>query len=368
MDFYPLLKITVSNSEMNQMSISTFDRFQGIWLGSVIGQALANQNGCCDQTKIINFPAQNWLVEREKIVQIVLTSENLLTKDIGQELVILQSSISQDDRQANSAKLVQKSDFNLKEVISDDRAETMKLAEYGSSLLSLLSLIIFYGANLNLLSKIIGEYNLKSTNSQENAEIRTDILIWSCLLTTVLNNKFKPDTSVKSIIRRTINIAEVEKTLLTEMLEIVIKAAKNGTSLHQLTEELALAGNTLQKAIALSWYCFTTTPNDFRLSIQRTASLEPNIAWLTAALTSTLSGAYNGISIIPWRWRAIANQNSIYRLESQIARKLFESWLGVYSINSNCKLFNHQLYAVASPQIIQPRKALRIISQKSFLD
>ncbi len=219
-----------------------------------------------------------------------------------------------------------------------------------------------------MLSKIIGEYNLKSANFRENGEIGTDILIWSCLLTTVLNNKFKPDISVKSIIRRTINIAEVEKTLLTEMLEIVTEAAKSGTSLHQLREELPSRGNTWQKAIALSWYCFTTTPNDFRLSIQRTASLEPNIAWLTAALTGTLSGAYNGISIIPWRWRAIANQNSIYRLESQIARKLFESWLGVYSINSNCKLFNQQLYAVASPQIIQPRKALRIISQKSFLD
>ncbi|HEY9769189.1 MAG TPA: ADP-ribosylglycohydrolase family protein [Coleofasciculaceae cyanobacterium] len=322
------------------MSISTFDRFQGIWLGSVIGQALANQKGCCAQTKIINFPTQNWLVEREKIAQIVLTTENLSAKDIGQQLAILQNATSKDDRQA----------------------------ECGSSLLFLLSLIIFYGANLNFLSKIIAQYNLKSANSQKNAEIRIDILIWSCLLTTVLNNKFKPDINVKSIIRRTTNIAEVEKTLLIEMLEIVTEAAKSGTSLHQLTEELPSRGNSWQKAIALSWYCFTTTPNDFRLSIQRTASLEPNIAWLTAALTGTLSGAYNGISLIPWRWRAIANQNSIYRLESQIAIKLFESWLGVYSINSNCKLFNQQLYAVASPQIIQPRKALRIISQKSFLD
>lgn len=322
------------------MSISTFDRFQGIWLGSVIGQALVSQKGGCAQAKIINFPAPNWLVEREKIAQILLTTENFSAKDINQQLAIIQSATSKDDRQA----------------------------EGSSSLLSLLSLIIFYGVNLNLLSKIIGEYNLKSANYRENAEIRTDILIWSCLLTTVLNNKFKPDISVKSIIKRTTNVAEVETTLLTEMLEIVTEAAKSGTSLHQLTEELLSKGKTWQKAIALSWYCFTTTPNDFRLSIQRTASLEPNIAWLTAALTGTLSGAYNGISIIPWRWRAIANQNSIYRLESQIARKLFDSWLGVYSINNNCQLFNPQLYAVASPQIIQPRKALRIISQKSFLD
>ncbi len=323
------------------MNSSTFEQFQGIWLGSIIGQALANQQSGCAQTKIINFPAQNWLVERQKIAQIFLPTKNLEAKDLGQ----------------NSS---------LREIIAKNKVQVTKPDEHGSILLSLLSLIIFYGNDPSFLDKIIGEYNLKSANSPKNTEIRTGILIWSCLLITILNHKFQPDTNVKQIIRRTIDFVKVEETLLTQMLEIVIQAAQSGTSLHQLAEELSSGGNAWQMAIALSWYCFTTTPHDFRLSIKKAASLEPNIAWLTAALTGTVSGAYNGIARIPWRWRAIANQNSIYRLESQIALKLFESWLGIYSLNSNQESFNYQLGAVACPQIIQPRQALKIISQKYF--
>ncbi|MGF1587955.1 MAG: ADP-ribosylglycohydrolase family protein [Pleurocapsa sp.] len=340
------------------MNSSTFDQFQGIWLGSIIGQALASQKSCGEQTKIINFPAQTWLDERQKVAQILLNTENLPAKDLGQRLL---------RRKTTEPALTVGQNYSLREIISQNRVKTIKTVEHGSILLSLLSLMIFYGNDLNLFSKIIGEYNLKSANSRENAEMRTGILIWSCLLTRVLNNKFQPEINVKPIIRRTIDIVKVSETLLTKMLEIAIEAAQSGISLHQLVEELSSGGSDWQKAIALSWYCFTTTPHDFRLSIQRAASLEPNIAWLTAALTGTVSGAYNGIAVIPWRWRAIANQNSIYRLESQTARQLFESWLGIYSLNSH-PLFDHQLGAVASPQIIQPRKALKIISQTSFGD
>jgi len=244
------------------MNPQTFERFQGMWWGSIVGQAVANHNHSRRQMGIIDFPHQHWLVERRQIAQLLLQSPRL--------------------------------------------AE-IKLATGGGNLLSLLSLIIFDDNHLGI---------------------------------------------------------DATATLLTQKLKLVVEAINSGISLHNLLDKLSSNGNTKSTAIALSWYCFLTSPQDFKISVQRAASI-PNVGGLTAALTSTLSGAYNGITGIPYNWRIRMSQNLNYTLENQLVSQLFKAWLGIYAIDGNQGLYNQKLDAVALSPMIQSRPTLKIISQKS---
>ena len=348
------------------MSYRTFDRFQGIWLGSIIGQALANRIG--ERTKIIDYRAQ-WLITRDKIAEILLETERLEVSYITHQLAeILQSKENidlQNSDRANSQEFLLTQDSDR--VFLGNEIEKNRSLKYDSNLLSMLPLIIFYGNERNLFTEVISQCDLKLANTKDNAEYIEDILLWSYLLTLALNNKLLPDTNVSLIVRQILTGALVKKTSLIAKLETVVEAWEQGISLHQLSELLSKNNSKIgQTAIALSIYCFATTPQDFRLSIERAASLEPQTAWLTTALTGTISGAYNGIAGIPKNWRAMANQNFTYQSASQTVVKLFKAWLGVYLIDSDRFSYNQELDAVATPNVIQSRPALKIISQKSF--
>ena len=356
------------------MKHQTYERFQGMWLGSIVGQALANQNHSCDRSGIIDFPDQNWLVERRQIAEILLQA-----KGLGVDNIALQLTSPQRDHNATRENCLKKVNqpavnpqfsleynYNSRQVYDHHSITEIKLSTGGSNLLSLLSLIIFGDDNYDLLIKIMGKHNLTLANSGENAEIKEDILTWSYLLTSVLNNKFESrQINFNLVVERILNNLEGKETILAQKLNLVLQAVKDGMSLHQLLDKMSFNGNTRQTAIALSWYCFATTPHDFRISVQRAASIKPDIAEFTAALTGNLSGAYNSIIGIPWNWRASISQNPNYSLENQLLMKLFKTWLGIYSIDSNQESYNQELDAVASPQMIQPRQTLKIISQKS---
>lgn len=305
------------------MKHQTFEQFQGMWWGGIVGQALANQNHSGNNKGIINFPEQKWLLERRQIAEILLQSPRL--------------------------------------------AE-IKLSKDSSNILSLLPLIIFYGDNQDLLLRIIDIDNLKLANLAETKEIREDILIWNYLLHSVLHPKFEswqvnPSLAMEQILTNLHNLESTE-TRLTQKLKLVVQEVHNGTNLHHLLDILSSDGNMRSTAIALSWYCFVTTPQDFRISVQRANRIKLNLAGWTAALTGILSGAYNGMTGIPCNWRIKISQNQNYVSENQTVVKLFKAWLGIYSLNGSQELYNQELDAVASPQIIQPRKTLKIISQK----
>ena len=374
MALYSLRKVIKTNLELNPMKYQTFERFQGMWFGSIIGQALANQNNSCDRSEMINFPPQNWLAERRQIAEILLRTPGLGVDDIALQLTTpprdnratVSNCLKKVNEPAVTPQPSSKYNYNSRQADNYHRTTEIKLATGGSNMLSLLSLIIFCGDNYDLLNKIMGKHNLTLANSGENAEIRGDILAWSHLLNSVLNNKFESrQINFNLVVKRILNNLEGKETILAQKLNLVVQAVKSGMSLHQLLDKMSSNGNTRQTAIALSWYCFATTPHDFRISVQRAASIKPDIAEFTAALTGNLSGAYNGIIGIPWNWRASISQNPNYSSENQLVMKLFKTWLGIYSIDSNQESYNQELDAVASPQMIQPRQTLKIISQKS---
>lgn len=319
------------------MSYCTFNRFQGVWLGSILGEALGNHKSCSEGTKILNYQP-NWDVPRNKIAEILIKAERLELKNINYQL----DKLFQQDEVAYSE-------------------ENRKLINSSHLILSLLPLIIFYVDNPDVLIKIVTQCNLNLANATQTQE---DILIWSYLLALALNHKLDPqDLNVSMIIRQVLGGVELKTTSLVKQLEIVVSAWEDGATLHQLAEELLQQGSPSHTAIALSFYCFATTPKDFMLSVKRAANLKKNIALSTTALTGAISGAYNGMTGIPRCWSIIANHNQAYQQAKKTTQELFATWLGIYSTDNHQFLFDQELHAVASPQIIQPRSSLKIISQ-----
>lgn len=339
------------------MTHDTFERFQGIWLGSIIGRALVNSKNSQSRAEMpIDFSLPNWLMPRKQVAEILLEANGGKGSldNLAKNIVF----------PVREQLIDTKNNFTL---VTSTVSQQNKLFVCGKNLLLLLPLIMFYGENLGLLKEIIDKYYLKSVDAIEADEIKEDILIWSCLITLLLNNRSEANKINFELMRKKIvSDAKIKNTLSVEKLALAFKAAKEGMSLHQFREKLFTSDNLWQTAISISFYCFVTTPDDFRLSIKRAVNIDPYLASLTAALTGTLSGAYNGITGIPYRWRTTANRNPTYREESQLATELFKAWLGVYSIGDRQELYDRKLCAVATPQIIQPRQALKIISQKEL--
>lgn len=304
------------------MHHNTYDRFCGSWWGSIIGQTIVNR---------FDDPlTQPWLLKRRQIAQMILTQKS-------------------DPNNLLSSLALQSAGNGLK---------------YYSNLLSSLPLIIFQTDEVSLSEKLAKQPNLKTVNSQSQIFLIQDILIWGYLLTTVLNHPSKI-AKKKLLIQDIFQLNLMPKSPLIEMLNIVVQGIKNGSSLHQLMEQLLAKDRLQATAIALAWYCFASTPHDFKLSVLRAARVDSKLAWLTTSLTSTLSGAYNGVTTISGIWRAEITQNQNWDLENRLLLKLFRFWSGIYLPEQNNESYNLELDAIASPQFIQPRQSLKIISQSS---
>ena len=235
-------------------------------------------------------------------------------------------------------------------------------------ILACLSLMIFQSENQNIYVECAAQCNLKS---EKHLNIQTDVLLWNYLLLLALNNELEPQKlTIGNIAKQVLKGVGVKTTPLIEKLDIVIQAWQYGLSLREVVENLEQIDSlndeimpNVSSAIALSFYCFVSTPRDFVLSVKRASGLNSNLSLVVAAMTASLSGAYNGIGGIPIRWRNAANHNRVYQQAEQTAQKLFKIWLGTYHIDAGEILYDWQLHGVAFPKTIQVRQNLKIISQ-----
>lgn len=307
------------------MHHNTYDRFGGSWWGGIIGQTIVNQADAL---------TQSWVLERRQIAEMLL-SEKLNRTNLASFLA------------SQSA---------------DSRLNEVNNWQYHSNLLSLLPSIILQTDEPNLYLRLMPDLESVQANSNIVSSQNINILIWGYLLTTVLNHQthlWEQALSIEEIFNRN----RMLKSPLIEKLSIVLQGIKSGNSLQQITEQLSSKDQFQATAIALAWYCFVTTPHDFKLSVQRAARVDSKLAWLTITLTSTLSGAYNGMTVILDNWRTDVEQNQSWQLENHLLLKLLRFWLGVYDVEQNYGAYNLELDAIALPQFIQTRQSLKIISQ-----
>ncbi|MBD2306841.1 ADP-ribosylglycohydrolase family protein [Chroococcidiopsis sp. FACHB-1243] len=107
----------------------------------------------------------------------------------------------------------------------------------------------------------------------------------------------------------------------------------------------------LSSQIALAFFCYLSTPADFRLTVQRAAISDRS--GVTSAIAGALSGAYNGVASIPATQAlaiGVTNQTEVLRL----CDVLVAVWSGVYQ-QSDRATANNQIVAIAAPKIVRRR-------------
>jgi ADP-ribosylglycohydrolase len=161
-----------------------------------------------------------------------------------------------------------------------------------------------------------------------------------------------------TLIPRIITYLGTQETPLVQKLEQVQTLLEQGagleTTLTQLRRDDQLRSERSDRSdtsIALAFYCFLSTPEDFRICITR-AARSGYQTQTTAALTGALSGVYNSITGMPVSWRLWVNRTSLGVQRLQLADRLLAVWSGVYDVST---VDQYQLATVAAPRVIQAR-------------
>jgi hypothetical protein len=162
-----------------------------------------------------------------------------------------------------------------------------------------------------------------------------------------LTEKLNPQTLIAQILNY---LQDSDHPLLQQLVQVQTLLEQRA-SLTTAVTHLCHNSDSQEIAIALAFYCFLSTPEDFRLSITRATrtGYQPQI---TSALTGILSGVYNSLIGIPLAWRlAFDNQDQTKMLP--LASRLVAVWSGAYHPATSLQEY-HQM-AVAAPRVIQPR-------------
>ena len=140
---------------------------------------------------------------------------------------------------------------------------------------------------------------------------------------------------------------------LMDALEQVQALLQQGAGLLTAIEQLRVRGTHLgNRAIALAFYCFLSTPDELHLAVLR-AARSGEAAPLVCALTGALSGVHNSLSGLPLAWRmggSIRLWGVSEQEMHQLAAHLVGVWSGVYDPEAATNAV-----AIAAPGVIRPR-------------
>lgn len=154
-----------------------------------------------------------------------------------------------------------------------------------------------------------------------------------------------------TLIEQTITFLGTQTQISQQLVQVQTLLQQQASLEHAVTQLSKDSQPTT--AIALAFYCFLSTLEDFRLSVVRAAqtSHQPQ---LTTAIAGALSGAYNSVSAIPISWRLAADDVSLAGGEAEILQlsdSLVAVWSGVY----NQAIHPSEVTAIAAPRVIRPR-------------
>jgi ADP-ribosylglycohydrolase len=169
----------------------------------------------------------------------------------------------------------------------------------------------------------------------DNPVIRDGSLAIGYAIAQSLTEKLDPLT----LIPQTVSL--IGETHLSQQLLKVNNLLAEGAGLEKLQAELS-SEDQLSQSIAMAFYCFLSTWEDFRLAVLR-ATHNPHLP-ATGVITGALAGAYNSTVAIPAKWRALlsspnlANQQGRnYSQMLKLADELADVWSGVYCPRRNSR-------------------------------
>jgi hypothetical protein len=186
-----------------------------------------------------------------------------------------------------------------------------------------------------------------------SSEQAAEVMLWGDALSLVLQDTVAPDPWIAQLLNGTQGLS----TPLREAIATLPSALAACQSLAAIQRQWSSHLNPDQLAIALALYCFAATPESFTVALARARRARCHAAMLPA-LVGTISGAYNSLSGLPYRYERVIP--AIIKQEiSQEADRLFAVWSG--------RLSTHPLpasaSAIAPAGTLQPRSGCNIISQ-----
>ncbi|MGV0105063.1 ADP-ribosylglycohydrolase [Nostoc sp. DSM 114160] len=205
---------------------------------------------------------------------------------------------------------------------------------------------------------------------EDDPVIRDGTLAVGYAIALALTEKLDPLT----LIPQTISFIGETPTSIPKKLLRVQNLLEQGAGLSTTQAEFARE-EKLSNTIAMAFYCFLSTLEDFRLTVlqathnrnsQQDATLLNSQA--TGAITGALSGAYNGIGGIPVNWQVLLLQRNspVWGLTSfsqvlELTDAFVGVWSGVYNLTLNPKELTEEgcemalLSVYAAPRVIRSR-------------
>lgn len=256
-----------------------------------------------------------------------LLGENLALNEGKLNFSLYQLSLALQLAIAGGESIINYKDLNIKSWLINLTNNQVSYGKFktamgsGETAIANIPVALFYYENLTNLTE-----NLKlGINLWQDPSLPLEnVLWWGYVIKIILENKFFPN----QIISQIKGIMEEKQLVMPEILLQIDNYIEQKYSLHQVSKYLSRNCNYQEVAMAQALYCFATIPDDFRLCLQRTlkTTYQPQ---LTATLTSTLLGLYNGYSNIPLDWR-FSLQESLWGKQIEIlSENLVAVWCGV---------------------------------------
>ena len=288
------------------MRYSLESRFQGALLGSIIGYTIATTS-------------QNQ--QPDLAVSLRITHQ------------LIDSIIRYGDLETRTWQQIYASQCQQKE--PENSCYSSELA------LAFLPLILLFHDNPHLLKEKIAAL---TTSCPDPTTARLEIYLWAEVISLTLREKL--DLNYLSC-----NLTVNTQTPAKESASRWEHSYHSQTDSKSALERLSQTKSKDRTPLKLALYYFTTTAEDFALSVLRAlqTNYQPQI---TAALTGALAGAYNSYLSIPHNWRMLSKKDKIAVDIYHQARHLFALWCGVYDPQTNMLSSD---VAIASPRVIQPR-------------
>ncbi|MEA5536200.1 hypothetical protein [Crocosphaera sp. XPORK-15E] len=290
------------------INYSLFSRFQGGLLGNLIGETLINR----EKSQFW------WRVMSEKVMMKLIEKGEITSEDWA--------VISPENPSLSSGELI----------------------------LGIFPLmLLFYDAPYQFqqqLEPLINLWNIPSETVKE-------IIFFYDLLGEILTEKLTKNSPLNLL-----DIAAKVPLSWETSLQKIQEFLDKGTPLTEVSRYFRQKMSPEKTIIPLSLYCFSRTPNNFRLSVlQGIKTGYP----LISTLTGTLSGAYNSVLGIPIAWRLAQQIDRDCPLSYQQIFTLWEIWAGVDKVARGETMGDKT--AVNSPGVMQQRPPLMLISQKEYL-
>ncbi len=209
------------------------------------------------------------------------------------------------------------------------------------TIIATLPLALFYHDNKIKLRK-----NLLTVAGSEQKQliIQQSILALGYAIAQALTEQLVP----RKLIPQIVTYIDAPNTDLTDKLMQVQALLEQKAGIDKTINQITPNSDRLTISIALAFYYFLSTVEDFYLSVNRSRKS----SWTSSAIVGALSGAYNSALNIPVSWQTplVTSQPNAKTEMLQLSDSLFAVWSGAY--DSKAKLIST---AVAAPRVIRFR-------------